>query len=358
MMKKQFLLASTMSLLSMVAVAEPVKVEQVPNTQVYERQGQPSVYQKQTVVRYNVPTCKNCRTTTTVNRVVGNTAEPVVAPVPCSTGCNNTCATCGAPAAPKSCVFDNHKYAIANPLFVLKEGQFSSDTVGGYWVQPKKIIRTGGEDDIIRGRYDGWRVAEQVMYGITDWLALKVQGGYQAFRPKKSTWNLADDKRGTPVDHNYSYDGTVGLQAHALDFCHFDLIVGVDATLGRAGYKKDGCKGHEDYKLVTPYAIMGGQITKYVTPYLQAGYTFAIDTKKEVADNTYALQPGFYIQPNKYFAIHPYINKVEHKKPEWKLGLDFYPYQNLVVGIEGGAISWTHNPMDNYSVSGRVKMTF
>ena len=363
---KKFLLASTITMLSFAAFAEPVRVQRVPNTQYSETQAQPAVYQKQTVVRYNVPTCKNCQTTTTVNRVVGDTAEPVMAPVPCST-CNK-CTTCGgvapapAPVAQKSCVFDNHKYAIGNPLFVLKEGQFSSNTVAGYWTQPKKITydgtydAEGNKNGYLRGRFDGWSAVEQVMYGITDWLAFRVQGGYHTDRPKKSTWNLIPNHG--PVEHHYSYEGTVGLQAHALDFCNIDLIVGVDATLGRAGYKKGGCKDWENYKLVTPYAILGGQITKYVTPYLQAGYIFAVDTKKELADDAYVLQPGFYIQPSKYWAIHPYITKTEHSKPEWNLGLDFYPYQNLVIGIEGMAQSMTNDPMDRYGVSGHIKMTF
>ena len=362
-MIKKFLLASTIGMISLAAFAEPVQVQEIPARQAQPQTGS-SVYQKQTVVRYNVPTCKNCQTTTTVSRVV-NGAEPVAAPVPCPTGaCNKTCTACGAaapapaPAPKKSCVFNNHKYAIANPLFVLKEGQFSSDTVAGYYVQPKKITMTGERTGVLRFRFDGWMAAEQVMYGITDWLSVKVQGGYQANRPKKSTWNLASDKRGTAVPHNYSYDGTVGLQAHAIDTCYFDMIVGVDATWGKAGYKEGDCKDSENYKLVTPYAIVGGQVTKYVTPYVQAGYTFAVDTKKELADDAYQIQPGFYIQPSKYFAIHPYINKVEHEKPEWNLALDFYPYQNLVVGIEGSAVSLTHDPMDNYGVSGRIKMTF
>lgn len=366
----KFLLASTISMVSLVAVAEPVQVQQIPANQIYtDTKTVPAVYQKQTVVRYNIPTCKNCQTTTTVNRVIGG-AEPVMAPVPCSTGnCNNTCTTCGAApiaapvAAPKSCVFDNHKYAIANPLFVLKKGQFSSDTVAGYFVQPKDMTFVGydpvkDEDDYTGNyRWNSWQVAEQVMYGITDWLSLKLQGGYTSFRPKKTTFNLANNGH-LPVPHNYSYDATVGLQAHAVDTCNFDLIVGVDATWGKAGYKEGGCKDSENYKLVTPYAIMGGQITKYVTPYLQAGYTFAVDTKKEVADDVYALQPGLYIQPSKYFAIHPYIHKVEHEKPEWNLALDFYPYQNLVLGVEGSAVSWDKHPMGLYGISGRMKMTF
>ena len=368
----KLLLTSTISLFSLAAFAEPVQVQQVSSNQVYTNERPTaSVYQKQTVVRYNVPTCKNCRTTTTVNRVMGN-GEPVTAPVPCPTGnCNNTCTTCGQKAEPvyvqkpKSCVFDNHKYAIANPLFVLREGQFSSDTVAGYFVQPKNLTYVGknpvtGEDDYSGNyRFDGWNVAEQVMYGITDWLSFKLQGGYQANRPKKSTWYMVNNgPNPSPVPHNYSYDGTVGLQAHAINTCNFDLIVGVDATWGKAGYKQGSCKDSENYKLVTPYAIVGGQITEYVTPYLQAGYTFAVDTKREVADDSYALQPGFYIQPSKYFAIHPYITKIEHKKPEWNLALDFYPYQNLVVGIEGSAVSWDKNPMGMYGVSGRIKMTF
>ena len=367
---KKILLASTISFLSVAAFADPVQLQQIPAGQVYtEGQAAPAVYQKQTVVHYNVPTCRNCQTTTTVNRVV-NGAEPVMAPVPCPSGaCNSTCSTCGAVASTtkqKSCVFDNHKYAIANPLFVLREGQFSSDTVAGYFVQPKdltylgfNVLGTGEHDYSGHYRFNGWNVAEQVMYGITDWLSFKLQGGYQANRPKKSTWYLVNNGANPdPVVHNYSYDGTVGLQAHAIDTCNFDVILGVDATWGKTGYKQGSCKESENYKLVTPYAIVGAQVTKYVTPYLQAGYTFAIDTKKEVADDVYALQPGFYIQPNKYFAIHPYINKVEHEKPEWNLALDFYPYQNLVVGIEGSAVSWDKNPMGLYGVSGRIKMTF
>ena len=244
----------------------------------------------------------------------------------------------------------------------MKKGQFSSDTVGGYLVQPKKITYDGTYDDdgnpngVVRGRQDQWQVAEQLMYGLTDWLSLKLQGGYWSSKVKKSTYRLVY-KTGEPP-HLSSYDATIGLQAHALDLCNLDVIVGVDATWGKEKYRKDSCDLSETYKLITPYAIVGGQITPYVTPYVQAGYSFAVNTDKDLKDDVYQLKPGFYIQPSKYWAIHPYINKVEDKKPEWHLGLDFYPYQNLVVGVEGTAVSWTHSPMDLYGVSGRIKMTF
>ena len=378
---KKFLLASTISMISVMAFAEPVRVQQIPANQAYtnEHPTVPAVYQKQTVVRYNTPTCRNCQTTTTVNRVV-SADQTVVAATPSSTGaCNRGCSTCGQAVAPayapapapvyytapkqqKSCVYNNHKYPIGNPMFVLSEGQFSSDTVGGYLVQPKKITLIGWnptthENDYrVRGRFDQFQVAEQLMYGLTDWLALKLQGGYWTSKAKKSTYRLAGQTGDPP--RLSSYDGTVGLQAHALDLCNLDVIVGVDATWGKTRYKKDHCDLSETYKLVTPYAIVGGQVTPYVTPYLQAGYTFAVDTKKDVADDAYQLQPGFYIQPSKYWALHPYINKVEHAKPEWHLALDFYPYQNLVVGVEGSAISWAHDPADLYGISGRIKMTF
>ena len=195
MMVKKFLLASTISMVSLAAFAEPVQVQQIPANQVYtEEQAAPTIYQKQTVVRYNVPTCKNCQTTTTVSRVVGG-GEPVIAPAPCPSGVCGVAASANAPATKsKSCVFDNHKYGIANPLFVLKKGQFSSDTVAGYFVQPKDMKFVGynpvtDENDYIgHYRFNQWNVAEQVMYGITDWLSVKLQGGYQANRPKKTTF--------------------------------------------------------------------------------------------------------------------------------------------------------------------------
>lgn len=361
---RKFLLASVISTVSLAALAEPVKVQQIPAGQV-EPQANASVYQKQTVVRYNVPTCKNCQTTTTVSRTV-NSAEPVVATVPCQT-CNNTCTTCGTvvAAAPapkaKSCVYNNHKYAINNPLFVLKEGQFSSDTIAGYHVTPKKI---DWEALTIRPRWDTWEVGEQIMYGVTDWLSFKLQGGYSSFRPKKSTWNLidydqnGDPVKGTPVPHHYSYEGTVGLRAHALDFCNFDLIVGVDATWGRAGERRGDCDTHTNFAIATPYAIIGAQVSKYITPYLQASYNFVLHGKSESLQDEYILEPGIYIQPSRYFAIHPYMTKVEHENPIWRLAFDFYPYQNLVIGIEGTAKGISKDPMDSYGIAGRVKMTF
>ena len=353
----KLLLASTISLISVAAFAETVQVQQVPSGQVYtDNQTAPSVYQKQTVVRYNVPTCKNCQTTTTVSRSV-NAPEPVVATSPCATGGCRTCSSCAAAATNRqSCVFNNHRYAIANPLFVLKKGQFSSDTNAGYTVRPKKYFFTTPTQIVVDSRYNGWQVAEQIMYGITDWLSLKVEGGYSANRAKKSTWNLTPDTRGTSPRRNYDYNGKIGLQAHAVDFCNFDLIVGVDAKWGKAGFKEGSCKDSADYKFVTPYAIMGTQITKYVTPYVQAGYNFAVDTKG--ADDNYVVQPGFYIQPSKYWALHPYVILEEHRKPEWRMGLDFYPYQNVVVGVEGSAIALDNDPMDSYGIFGRVKMTF
>ena len=348
---KKILLASIFSFTALTAMGQTYQP-------VYVQEQRPSVYQKQTVVRYNVPTCENCKTTTTVTRTGAKVEQPA-----CAT-CN-TCPTCAAPVvAPvkreKSCVYNNHEYAIGNPLFVLKQGQISTEAVGGYFVNPKGARK--GPGGAPSGRYQQWDAAGRIMYGLTDWLSVKAQGGYWAGRYNTKQWKSQETVR---VPHESSYSGTVGLEAHALDFCNLDLLVGVEGTWGESRYKDENCDLKDDFATITPYATLGLQVTPYVTPYIQAGYSFLLHpshsynaAKDRNEDDRYILQPGLYIQPSKYWAIHPYIVKERYEKPEWNLGLDFYPYKNLVFGVEGSAVSWTHNPMDMFGISGHLKMVF
>ena len=392
---KKFLLSSSMVMLSSIAMAQPVELKPIAATADTPAA---SVYQKQTVVRYNIPTNETRTTTKTVTQVI--TTPLTKQQVPPVSQEVRTISSKGNPpegrrikseiqrvntntreaataqgfygretaaqtseriiAQQRNSLVRKPKYALANPLFVPKKKQFSLDSVGGFFVTPKggiykKYNPSTGEMDK-NGRLEQWQIAEQFLYGITDWLTLKLQGGYTFLRPNSKQYKASSAYTGS-TPHDFSYNNVFGFQAQAVSSNYFDMIVGVDFGWGKATHKQGSVKESKEYQLIAPYTVLGTKLG-WVTPYLQASYTFIVTGKKEVAKNSYTLQPGLYIQPSQYFAIHPYLSKEEYKRPTWNLGVDFYPFQNVVIGGEGSAISLDKHPMRMFGFSGRIKVAF
>ena len=382
---KKFLLGSTVIMFSAIAIAQPVELKPIPPEQITEELPAPTVYQKQTVVQYNVPTCENCKTTKTVKQVVKAPVKPVkqvviraeepTPPQPPKTvvrsqNVKTNTATYSSYTKnssytaqnqqKKSPVYKKPAYAVGNPLFFTKKGEFVSDTAVGTFVVPKGGLKKEHDPEtgelIQNGRWYQWQVAERIFYGITDWLSFKLQGGYMSYRPDTKQYKASEEYDGA-VPHKRSFDNTFGLQAHALDFAYLDMVIGTDFTWGKATDKKGSEENSARYKFLTPYALLGIRMG-FLTPYIQASYNRFIGTTKAVKQDSYQLQPGVYIQPSKYFAIHPYLSKIEHDRPQWNLALDGYPYQNVMVGVEGTAVSLDKHPMRMYGFSARLKVKF
>ena len=311
---------------------------------------------KQTTIRYNAPTCENCKTTSYEETIYPSRPARPVQPA---------CSSCAAPApapapcaAPRACV-ENSELGIANPLFFVKPGQFSSETIGSLWKQPKNKKKDTGESR-------GYDVAERIYFGLYDRLALHLEGGYAFQAPKTKQYKAFE---GAPVPHYSSYDGTVGLTYHLIDTCPFDLMVGVDGTWGRARFKQGDVKDGHNFAFVTPTATAGftftpfkthdGRTDRYFTisPYIKAAYSFDVaDSKYE--DDFYHFGPGLYIQPSKYYAFDIYAEKVEHEKWQYNAGLDLYPYKNLAVGFNLHAKQPLDDPMYIYGIAGHIKFVF
>ena len=309
---------------------------------------------KQTTIKYNVPTCENCKTTA-YEETIRPKRAPVAKPAPCS-------ACAAAPASPcakkEDGVCANKNLGIANPTFFVKPGQVSLDTKGNLWKQPTKRSKNRGQ------RY-GYTVAEDIYYGLYDRLALHLTAGYAFQAPKASQYKA---QIGSPVRHNSSYDGTVGLMYHLIDKCPFDLMVGLDGTWGRATVSKhlaeyaDGSKEIEpkygaNYTFITPRAVAGFHIG-YVTPYVWAAYSFAHSKDKGLDEDFYHVAPGVYIQPSKYWAIDLNAEKIEQQKWQYNAGIDVYPYKNMAIGLQAFAKEPLKDPMFIYGGSARVKFVF
>ena len=336
---------------------------------------------KQTTIKYNAPTCENCKTTAYEETVHAVPPARLVPPPTC-----NTCAQPAPYVAPAqqpcpSCIDNNH-LGIAHPLFFVKPGQVSLETIGSLWKQPKGAYKKHGE---LNGEQRGYDVAERIYYGLYDRLALKLQGGYAFQAPKTKQYN-SDPPGGSPVPHNSSYDGTVGLAYHLIDTCPFDLIVGVDGTWGRATEKngRDLNNGNivkkdsHNYTFITPNAVLGFNWTPkfrtqdgyektiVVSPYFRIDYNFAHASHGYDAKNFYHLGPGIYIQPSKYFALDLYAEKTNTRDPntgkrdywQYNAGFDVYPYQNMAIGMNLHAKKPFDDPMFVYGGAAHVKFVF
>ena len=313
---------------------------------------------KQTTIRYNVPTCENCKTTT-YKEVVR--PQPVMPVRPIAQPVAKPCTTCGAPYARPAgmpCV-DNNDLGITNPLFFVKPGQTSSESIVSLWKQPKGAYKEDGEKS---GEIRGYDVAERIYAGLYDRLALHLEAGF-AFQAPKTEQFKADV--GSPVPHHSSYDGTVGLTYHLIDTCIFDMMVGVDGTWGRAVLKYGDEKDGVNFTVVTPNVMMGFRLG-YLTPYLRASYDFAHSKDHDLNIDSYRLIPGLYFQPNKYFAVNASLDKIKHKKKprngehkdQYTIGLDVFPYKNVAIGAEATLVKPFNHPMYTFGGSGHVKILF
>jgi len=317
---------------------------------------------KQTTIRYNVPTCENCKTTNYEETVFPAPRPVARPPMPAA-----PCASCGmatpCPQGQSSCI-DNNKLGIAHPLFFVKPGQVSLETIGSVWKQPKGAYKKDGD---ISGEMRGYDAAERIYVGLYKRLALHLEGGY-AFQAPKTKQYKAD--MGAPVPHYSSYDGTVGLSYHLIDTCPFDMMVGVDGTWGRAVEKRGEYKDGANYTFVTPNLVAGfnwsprsfdsrGRRNQFVlSPYIKAAYSFAHSSDHDLSEDFYHIAPGLYVQLNKYLALDFSAEKIEHQKWQYNAGFDVYPVPNLAIGMNVHAKKPLDDPMYVYGAAAHIKLLF
>ena len=335
-MKKMFLFASALMGVSVMAQAQEVGTV------------------KTTTVQYQVPACTSCRTTS-------YTSTTVPEPKP-------LCETCAQTVAPvkkevKTSCKSNHELGIRNPLFVLKKGQISAQEVAGVFKEPKRKVGQDALGSIDRGEYRGWQAYMRMAYGITDRWTIQAFGGKKYTTPKTDQYVAAE---GRPVPHFSGYDVTVSTNYHLADYCHFDLFVGVDGTWHREKTKHGSRVERVTGWSWAPTATIGST-WGWFTGYLTASYTYDhtktfIDprhTEKDwVDEHGYYYNPGVYIQPSKWYAIDFNIQKSEGSNAQWNVGLDVYPYKNLVVGFQLNARKPFSEPMHMYGASAVVKAVF
>ena len=352
-MKKTLLLATALTCFAGASMAQEVKT---------------------TTVQYQVPKCTNCRTTTTVS-----TTYPEPEPV---------CDTCQQPVVAKPVLLkktqqktlkvdchDNHELGIRNPLFTLKEGQFSFQTLGGLFKEPKRKLDSydAGGNRNFQMENVGWQWADRLAYGITDKWSVQIFGGHKFSRPKTSQYRFAQEdpyspgyQVGTGIPHSNGYDLAGGTYYHLLDFCHFDAIVGLEG-----GWHREKSKQGKNVKRINgwsigPAATIGANVG-WFTPYVSGSYMFThthdyktkeSEKKEWIDDEVYTITPGIYIQPSKWYAFDLNINKVEHKAGQWNAGVDFYPYKNVSVGAQFNARRPFEHPMQMFGVSADAKIVF
>lgn len=357
-MKKLLLLASALASFSVVAEAQEAATI------------------KTTTVQYQVPTCTNCRTTTQIR-----TTYPEPAPV-----CNTCQQAVAQPVMMKKkekksikCS-DNHELGIRNPLFVLKQGQFSIQQVDGVFKEPKRQLKsidplTGKKN--VKGEYRGYQAYGRVVYGLTDKWYVQAFGGKKYTIPKTSQYRKMQaeiaEKQGRPelahgpIPHESGYDANVGTYYHILDLCHLDAIVGIEGT-----WHREKTKTGDQVRRINGWGwaptVTLGSTWGWFTPYITAAYRWdhthavkdQITGKKEWVDSHgYYINPGIYIQPSKWYAFDFNMQKQEHEDDEqYNVGIDFYPYKNIALGAQFNSRRPFSNPMHMYGVSGVAKIVF
>ncbi len=323
---------------------------------------------KTTTVQYQVPTCSNCRTTTQVR-----TTYPEPEPV-----CNTCQQVVAQPVVMKKkeqkkvgikC-HENSELGIRNPLFVLKEGQFSIQQVDGVFKEPKgRKGEPPAPRGTVYGEYLGYSAYGQVVYGLTDKWSLHILGGKTYSRPKTKQYRAAQIAQGqppAPIPHSSSYDATLATYYHVLDLCHLDVLLGVEGTWHRLKTKMGDLIRRVNSWGAGP-AVKVGSNWGWFTPYVNASYMWGrhqniVDPetgKKEWDDNDGLwVNPGLYIQPSKWYAFDFSVDKTEHRKEQWNAGFDIYPYKNIVFGAQFNSRRPFKHPMDMFGVSGVAKVVF
>ncbi len=355
-MKKLLLLASTLAGFTVVAEAQEATTI------------------KTTTVQYQVPTCTNCRTTTQVR-----TTYPEPEPV---------CNTCAEPVVAQPVMMkkkekrrvkcnDNHELGIRNPLFVLREGQFSIQEVDGVFKEPKRKLKSidplTGEKNI-KGEYRGYQAYGRVVYGITDKWHVQLFGGKKYTIPKTSQYrkmqeeiaHITGEKGDTHIPHESGYDANIGTYYHVLDLCHLDVIAGIEGTWHREKTKTGSQIRRINGWGWDPTVTIGsnwGWFTPYITAAYRWDHTHIVKNKttgkKEWEDtHGYYINPGIYIQPSKWYAIDFNVQKQEHEEEQYNLGVDYYPYKNIALGVQVNTRRPFGDPMHMYGVSGVAKIVF
>ena len=318
---------------------------------------------KTTTVEYRTPTCTNCRTTTTVTTTYPEQRQVVAQPVVTKSvvmrqpeehrrlelGCTKNC-----------------DLGIRNPLFVLKQNQVSMQAGAGVYKEPKHTIGYDAGEPIEEMERIGWNSLARLGYGITDRWSVDLLGGYHFWRHKTSQYRVMQEEigEGGPIPHTNNYDVVVGTRYHLLDFCHFDLIVGVEGGWHRHKVKAGEFVSRQNGWDVGPTATAGFNFG-WFTPYVNADYKYTNthvnkrEHKKEWHhDETYTVQPGMYFQPTKYVGFDFNLQKRKDVKTQWNAGVDVYPYKNVTFGLQLNARRPFHDPMAMYGVSGDVKVVF
>ncbi len=321
---------------------------------------------KTTTVQYQAPTCTNCRTTTEVRTVYPEVKQYVAMPAvaeaePVQDSQKKLTVTCK----------ENNDLPIRNPLFVLGQGKFSVQEAANGYKEPSRKVGVRADGETIKSlEYVGWDAHMRVAYGITDRWSLQVWGGKQYSRPKTSNYRAATNGIG-PVPHTSAYDVSLGSYYHLLDFCYLDLIVGVEANWHRHKVKQGERVVRDNGWGWAPTATIGSNIG-WFTPYFTFAYQFDHtklhedpsregDKSKHWKDSHgYYYDVGVYMQPSKWWALNFHIQKIERAKlkPQWTLGVDFYPYKNVVVGIEANTRRPYDDPMYMYGAAAFAKIVF
>ena len=328
---------------------------------------------KTTTVQYQVPTCTDCRTTATTT-VVYPEQKPVVTESVLMQNVEARPVVMKRTVEEKKCVTckKNGDLAIRNPLFVLKEGQWSFQNVTGFFREPKRHMPKY-PSDYKRMENHGWQWSDTLSYGVTDRFTVSIFGGHHHSVPKTTQWKSDENPRwrwGERPQHTDRYDASLGLYYHLIDTCYFDAILGYTHTWGRLK-TTTGLVGEKKIKKRTTTLMAGPEITVgsnlgWFTPRMTFGYRWSgshikkkgEDHKSWDKEHTMHFVPGVYIQPSKYFAFDFYWDKVEKQDGQWNAGVDFYPYKNVVVGTQLNLIRPTHSPMYMYGISFVGKIVF
>ena len=344
----------------------------------YAAQAEGPTTVKTTTVQYQVPTCTNCRTTTEV-RTVYPEAQPA-------------CTNCGVVTAQPAYMeaspvlrkdsqkeiavpcSNNHELGIRNPIFTLKQGQFMARQTGGVFKEPKHTI--GYKDGVRMKQAEnrGGSLHSRLSYGLTDRWSISVWGGKEYATPKKKSFSENEWFR--YGYHSHTYDVDVATEYHLLDFCNFDLFVGVGGEWHRNKVKRVRKGKHVERVSGLDWGptAKAGLTLGWFTPYVYATYTWdhthtknysSVKEGEEVEkswrrSHGYYVNPGLYFQPSKWVGFDFGYQKRERSafKPQWNFRTDFYPYKNVSFSLQLNARQPYKNPMQMYGAAADFGIVF
>ncbi|MBP5534073.1 MAG: hypothetical protein J6Y03_01020 [Alphaproteobacteria bacterium] len=247
------------------------------------------------------------------------------------------------------------KYKLGNPLY---RPAAQTGIMGGeidYARRPKKT-------SIGQQSASAWEVIPEIKYGITDKLSIEANANYGDLEFKSGGAGIKGAKSSL-------YGATANLRylVASVDNFDFNIYGGASYRGMKAGNNKmkniNRAVGirNTQHRSDINVGLQVGKKIENVTPYFAVGFQSEFWSSRgnniAPAGTNTVINPGIYIDLNEQIGLDLSYRSVVHENATYKAVVDFYPQDNLVVGV-GAYMIHPQTDLNEYGALANIKVKF